>query len=157
MKSTKTMLLALLMIALIVCAFTGCNTDYAADFDDDSKIAGRSTTSSVSGASELTINNVSTFKYSTFNGTRDMWSVTNFGAGSLKIEYDLTINKGRFKCVLVDPNGEVKILFDETSAKTKTVDLLEGDSIIKFVGDGAGLELVISITTEGDALVLRKD
>ena len=157
MKQTKQILVFAICLALLFCVFPGCSNDWAADFDDDEKIASSSSSASTAGSSIMTINNSSTIKYSSFNGKKDMWSVNSNGAGAITLEYDLQINGGRFKCVLVSPDKDVTVLFHETSSDTKSIDVPEGKSIIKFVGDGAGIELRIKITEGGDSIVRMLD
>ena len=154
MKPTKkTIFVIVICLVLSVCVLPGCNRDWAADYDDDEIIASSSSSASTTGSSILTINNSSTIKYNTFNGKKEIWTVDSDGAGAITLEYDLEIKKGRFKCVIVSPDKKVTVLFDETSAQTKSIDVPEGKSTIKFVGDGAGIELRIKITTGGDAWV----
>ena len=157
MKLMKRILVFVLCLVFLFCVFPGCNKDWAADYDDDEKIASGSASSSISGSSIMTINNTSTIKYNTFSGKKDIWSINSNGTGSFTIDHDLQISKGRFKCVLVDPDKNVKILFDETSTQTKSYDAPEGKSLIKFVGDGAAIELKITITSEGNASVRMLD
>lgn len=151
MKSTKQILVIVLCLALAALALAGCNRDWAADYDDDERIGGSVASSSIKGSSIVTINDTTTFKYNTFNGTKEMWSVNSNGAGAITVDHALEISKGRFKCVIVSPDKEVTVLFDETSVDNKSYDVPEGKSIIKFVGDDAGVELVLQLTAEGDA------
>ena len=153
MKSIKPILVFVLCIALLFCVFPGCNKNWAADYDDDEKIAAGTASSSTAGSSIMTVNNTSTIKYKTFNGKKDMWSVESDGSGSITFDYNLEIKAGRFKCVLVSPDKKVTILFDESSAQTKSIDVPEGKSIIKFVGDGAAVELQVTTSYGGDASI----
>lgn len=157
MKSIKQILVIALCLALAACVFSGCSNDWAADYDDDEKIASSSSSASTAGSSITTINNSSVIKYSTFNGKKDMWKVESNGAGAITIDYALQINKGRFKCVLVSPDKDVTVLFYETHSTSTSVNVPEGKSIIKFVGDDAGIDLNIKITGGGDAVVRMLD
>jgi len=140
------------LVSFLVFICVGCNTvNYSAIYDDNEKIAESNASYSSIGSSDVTLNNSSTIKYNTFNGKINKWSITSNGNGSISIDYELNINKGRFKCVLVNPLGEVTIIFDETSTQKTTINLLEGKSIIKFVGDDAGFQLKIKMSTNENA------
>ena len=154
MKLIRNMLISALVFIFVGCVLSGCNTNNA-DYDNDAVIAKQGGSSIQLGSLETAINNILTISYRAFGGQKEIWSATSTNEGSITIDYDLNITQGRFKCVLVSPEGDVTVLFDETSAQTITIDLPQGKSIIKFVGDNAGIKLQITVTAEGDAKIRR--
>jgi len=101
--------------------------------------------------------NESSICFSKFNGMETLWSIKAEDRGSITINYDVEIDKGDFKFVLITPEDDIINLFEGSSEGEQEIELGEGKSRIKIVGREAKGKMAIALTSEGDVKIRKVD
>lgn len=147
------------LVGILVClvASVGCTpVDYDALFNDKAMISGAISGFSSSGEKITETATDITISYKKFSGMKDFYEIRSEGKGDVRIDYDLTIDKGKFKCVLIEPDGGVTTLFDETRQEGISFSTISGTSYIRFVGVDAEFNINMSVQLSGDVQAARK-
>jgi len=158
MQKKKTIILVTLLLLAIV--QVGCYSASAYQkslYNDDKAIVKQNDSYNFVKRISTNTNDKSSVKFKTFYGMETLWVINSEGSGKALIDYTSEINKGKFKCVLVNPNNEVIELFTNNSKGSTEIDLKEGTSRIKIVGNDTGGEFSITIKSEGDAVVKKSE
>lgn len=138
----KTVLLGLVGMVLLI-ALTGCSTvretmaqlriygsnERIAESGDSYTYKSREGAADAGGAS---------LDFRQFTGKHTLWTVTASEDSTVKLDLDLGVQNGKCKVVHVLPSGEVVKLADgDLSGDSLTLDLPEGQNVIKLVGKKA--------------------
>ncbi len=123
----------------LVFYLTGCSISefQKSIYNDDSKIVKQADSYSFKSRIGSTTNEKSDIKFATFYGMDTLWSVEAKEETIVNLEYDLKIEKGDFKVILVSPDNKVSTLVYGTKAGQQDLKLQKGSSRIKIVGRDA--------------------
>lgn len=117
------------------------------------------------GSSRSIVNPKDDFYYYIQNGTMDPYiefkkysgihticSINSTGAGSITVDYELEVDKGRYKVVLISPDNQITNIVSEPGSQTKEYQLKDGVSRIRLVGKYAygKISMVIDPSDEVD-------
>lgn len=73
-------------------------------------------------------------EFQDYSGINTIWMLNSPGESWITCSYDLQIDKGRFKVVLISPEGEIFNIVDTSERETRTINLLPGESRIRIAG-----------------------
>lgn len=144
----KTFFRIFFLFILTLCA-TGCQefeANKAAMYDDEAAIVADGdsyfTTRYLQSSSSKYVVDCS---FGSLSGTRTLWVIRAEEGGSFTVRYDAEITKEDFKLVLIDPDKNLQVIFENSATGEQTFTLSEGKYVIKFVGSYAQGELDISM------------
>ncbi|NGZ78016.1 hypothetical protein [Saccharibacillus alkalitolerans] len=93
-----------------------------------------------------------------FSGKQTLWTVNAAEASRVTLDLEMGIDNGKCKLVHVRPDGEVVKLADSSAAGgTLTLDLPEGENVIKLVGKKAYGSLKAEFGDSGTARISTAD
>jgi len=146
----KRLLLNVVLMLLLVFTATGCTefeANKAAMYTDEEAIVAEGdsyfTTQYVQSSSSKYVVNCS---FGSFSGTRTLWVIRAQEGGTFKVTYDAEITKTDFKLVLIDPDKNLQVIFENSATGEQTFTLSEGKYVIKLVGSYAQGQLDLSMT-----------
>ncbi|MGE5391231.1 MAG: hypothetical protein ACM3PE_09240 [Deltaproteobacteria bacterium] len=97
-------------------------------------------------------------KFGSFNGYDTFYRLNASREGTITVKYDSSIDKGRFKIVMVSPDHELSRIAEGSGKGSKEVKLAPGESRIKIVGDKATGTVKMTIGAgEGIKVILEGD
>jgi len=145
----KRTILRVFFLVILTFSATGCQefeANKAAMYDDEAAIV-------ADGDSYFTVRyfQSSTSKYvvncsfGSFSGTRTLWVINSEEGGTFTVRYDAEITEEDFKLVLIDPDKNVQVIFENSATGEQTFTLSEGKYVIKYVGSYAQGELDVSM------------
>ncbi len=73
-------------------------------------------------------------EFQDYSGINTIWMLNSPGESWITCSYDLQIDKGRFKVILISPAGEILNIVETSISGTRTINLLPGESRIRIVG-----------------------
>lgn len=158
-RITKVALLLILSIIMIT-VLNGCSRVSAYQkgiYDKDKEIVKQNDSATFFKRIGNTTNDTLAISFSSFSGMESLWSIKSKGDNTLTIDYDLDLDKGRFKCVLITPDDEVINIFEDEDKDNKTIELPEGKSRIKIVGKEAKGKVAIAIVSMEDVNIQEID
>jgi hypothetical protein len=147
-----TRITAILILCVIVVSLSGCG-DLNAIYDDNATIAKSGDSYSISGAGSIKTGNELSVNTATITGTRTIWRYNTDSDVDVTFYYSLSVTAGgKAKLVLITPDDEVIILFENTDNASNiemqsiTLSLKAGNNRIKIVGyDAPKIDLKLSI------------
>lgn len=106
-------------------------------YNDDSKIVKQADSYNFRSRVGTTTNEKSEIKFTTFYGMDTLWSIEAKEEAAITVEYELKIEKGNFKIVLIGPDNKVITITDGGKSGKQELKLQKGNSRIKIVGKDA--------------------
>ncbi|MTI71636.1 MAG: hypothetical protein FH751_15420 [Firmicutes bacterium] len=99
-------------------------------------------------------------EYGTFNGMETIWKFKSEGKGSITIDFNSKLNKGKFKCLLINPKNKVKNIFKQSeegliNKSNLKINLEKGTYRLKVVGKGAGGEVTLKIKDSENVIITK--
>ncbi|MGL5634330.1 MAG: hypothetical protein ACRDDL_04635 [Sarcina sp.] len=139
------------VIATLLMSITigGCSSGMNAIYEDDNKIQSYTSTFNLNAKHEI-LNKNSYSGDLKFEGVNTIWKYEALEAGKVDIDILCELKSGRFKLVLVDGNGNSKILveLDEVGKEfNENIEInVKKDEVyrIRAVGDEANINLEIT-------------
>ncbi|MBM7543019.1 hypothetical protein [Amphibacillus cookii] len=117
-------------------------------YDDNERIASRSESKIYRNKRETVLNGDYQLSF-VFSGIDTLWTVEpENNETALIVTYNSEITEGKFKAVLVDPDGTIQVIFEGTDQGTKEIPLKQGESRFRIVGEEAEGEINLSIMSE---------
>jgi hypothetical protein len=155
-KAFRKVVISLLLISLML-YLTGCSvSDYQKSiYDDDSKIASQADSYNFRSRSGNTSNEKTEVKFGAFYGADTLWTINANKDSVLTVEYDVKLEKGDFKVVLIDPDNKIIAIVSGQKAGEQEVKVKSGNSRIKIVGKNAKGQVKINITGNKDLKIKR--
>lgn len=129
--------LFLLVIAMMM-GLVGCNAmekKQNSIYDNDEKIIQQVDSYTYTKRISTTRNNVTKMRFQSFSGMETIYRKKH--VESVVFEYDISIQDGDFKVVLVTPEKEVVTLVDGSEKGSEIIELKNGENKIKIVGKAA--------------------
>jgi len=83
-----------------------------------------------------------------------IWKLETSQDTSVNIEYTSEISSGKFKVVLINPDDEVINILEQSTSGNRDVNLINGKSRIKIVGNNARGKLQLSISSNKDVKLI---
>ena len=115
-------------------------------YSDDSKITKQADSYNFRSRVGSTTSKKSEIKFVSFFGMDTLWSIEAKEEAVVTLEYDIKIEKGDFKVVLIGPDNKVIVIVDKGKSGKQELRLQKGNSRIKIVGKGAKGQVKINIT-----------
>lgn len=162
MKSKKNLIIGILSLILLCAVVIGIRTlitgSYAGNYqrsiyNDNSKIASKGDSYSFLNRVCTNEDNKTSLEF-TFTGMDTIWKLETSQDTSVNIEYKSEISSGKFKVVLINPDGEVINILEQSTSGDKDVNLINGKSRIKIVGNNARGKLQLSISSNKDVKLI---
>lgn len=134
----KKLLFSCLIGLLLMFASSGC-TEFqsrkAEMYDDDTAIVSDAdsyftSNSLLTSTSKYEVD----FSFGSFSGTKTIWVIRAETGGVFTVNYKATVTEDALKMVLIDPDKNVQIIFENSSSGEQTFNLDEGKYVIKLVG-----------------------
>ena len=152
MKKVSFALLAFVM-AVSICGCSQAKLDEI--YDDDVEIAKRSDSYSTSIYTYSYVGNEANYHARSLSGMKTVWEYEAVGECEVTIAFSLSVEKGgSAKLVLVNPDDEVIVLYENTnntvtdSMQTMQISMTKGMYRIKVVGrDKPEIDLVMHVST----------
>lgn len=136
----KKRIILISMVSMIISLFIGCgNNSMDSIYDDNSKIANESDSFGLDKSNE-TIETESYKGYVELSGSGTVWRYKSNEDFDLEITYNLSVNSGKAKIVLISPDGTVVTLVENTEKAIMegetsiTLPIKKGDNRIKIIG-----------------------
>ena len=100
-------------------------------------------------------NNEIEIKYSGFSGIDTICFLEAKEDTEITFNYDSTVDNGKFKAVLIDPNNEAENILEGTEQSNKTIKLTKGKYDLKNVGANADGKIKIYINSNSDVKIIE--
>jgi hypothetical protein len=94
-------------------------------------------------------------KYGSFSGIDTICFLEAREDTEITFDYDSTVDKGKFKAVLVNPKNEVETIVEGTDQSSKTIKLTKGQYRLKNVGANAAGKIKISFSSNSDVKIIE--
>lgn len=114
-------------------------------YDDNDKIAQEDNNYTYLTCASNRKDNDIEIKYSGFSGADTIYRIEAKEDTEITFNYDSTVDKGKFKVVLINPKNEVETILGGTSKDSKTIKLTKGNYSFKNIGANAEGKIEISI------------
>lgn len=98
-------------------------------------------------------NNEMEIKYSSFSGIDTICFLEAKEDTEITFDYDSTVDKGKFKAVLINPKNEVETILEGTDQSSKTIKLTKGEYSLRNVGANAAGKIKISFSSNSDVKI----
>ncbi|MCM0649139.1 hypothetical protein NBE98_12210 [Clostridium swellfunianum] len=115
-------------------------------YNDDAKIAKKADSYNFKSRVGTTTSHRSEIKFGTFYGMDTLWSIDAKEQTEVTVDYDIKIEKGDFKVVLIGPDNKVITIVDGGKTGKQGIKVQKGNSRIKIVGRDAKGNIKIDIT-----------
>lgn len=158
MKKNKFLTTTLILVFLIILG--GCSniSSYQKEiYDDDSKISKQGDSYSFALRSGSTNGNETEIKFITFNGMETLFNIDSKEEGTINLDYNSEINSGLFKLVLINPDDEIINIFEGSQNGSTTVNIKNGKSRLKIVGNDAKGEIKLLIKENGNIKIYNSE
>jgi hypothetical protein len=154
-RNRKLIIFSLTVILLVT--LTGCRvSDYQSSiYNDNSKIIKQADSYNFKNRIGSTSNDKSEMKFGTFYGVDSIWSIDAKADDIVNIEYDLKIERGNFKVVLISPDNKVTTIAEGNKSGKEELKLQDGKSRVKVVGNNAKGAIKLS-AKGGENVKIRK-
>ncbi len=73
-------------------------------------------------------------EFQDYSGINTIWVLNSPNESWITCSYDLQIDKGRFKVILISPAGEIFNIVETSESGIRTINLLPGESRIRIAG-----------------------
>lgn len=156
-KRKIVLFITLILLAAIQAGCSSASSYQKGLYDNNEAIADKADSYNYVSRVGSSINEESSIKFKTFNGMETLYEIKSEGSGKVIIDYTSEVEKGKFKCVLINPEDEVEVLFEDDSKGSIELDMKNGKSRIKVVGNDAGGEFSMTIKGEGDVSISKLD
>ena len=146
MRRSKVMVRLICVVWVIISLLSGCKAavyddikmTHDAIYADDIQIADDQdkvfyTMSNKSSSGETNYSN----RFGSFSGKDTVWTIQSESGGTLNLSYDVSVQQGECKLVLVDPEGEVQILQEGEGVGEANLTVSQGESRLMTVGKSA--------------------
>lgn len=138
----KTFILKLIFIGVCLLSVSGCSRikRYQHNFYDDPEMISQNG-DSYSFAVRIgnLINDQLSVSFEGFTGKQTLWQLTTEKATKLVLDYEITVDDGKFKLCLIDPEQQVTVLVEGAEDTQQTITLKPGVNYLAIVGyDSAG-------------------
>lgn len=130
-------LLSVLIIIALVLGGCGIDDDKKTIYDDAQRIAQAGDSYSFYKRSEKKDEQQVEIRYSRFYGVQTIWVIEFQQQGEIILNYDSQVNNGKFKVVLITPEGQVIKVAEQNSRGSFTFGLPKGKYTVKIVGNNA--------------------
>lgn len=100
-------------------------------------------------------NNEIEMKYSGFNGIDTFYFLEVKEDTEITLDYDSTVDNGKFKAVLINPKNEVEAVLEGTEQSSKTIKLTKGKYRFRNVGANAEGKVRISVNSNSDVIITK--
>ena len=100
-------------------------------------------------------NNEIEIQYSGFSGIDTICFLEAKEDTEMTFNYDSTVDKGKFKAVLINPKNEVETISEGTEQSSKTIKLTKGKYSFKNVGANADGKITISISSNSNVKIIE--
>jgi hypothetical protein len=144
-RVSRILLLVFCMSALML---SGCKkiTDYQKSiYNDNSKIAKEADSYNyLKRISNIKENNANII-FDRFYGMDTIWTIDAEKEGTITINYKSEIKSGSFKAVIIAPDNEVNLIFENSQSDKKDFLIKEGKTRIKIIGNEAKGELNLNL------------
>jgi hypothetical protein len=146
------------LLLSVVFYLTGCSVSkfQKSVYNDDSKIVKQADSYNFRTRSGTTANEKTEIKFGTFYGMDTLWTIETKEEANVIIEYDIKLEKGNFKIVLIGPDNKISTIADSTKTGKQELKLQKGSSRIKIVGNDAKGEVKIYIKADKSIKVKNK-
>lgn len=98
-------------------------------------------------------NNEIEVKYIGFSGIDTICFLEAREDTEITFNYDSTVNKGKFKAVLVNPKNEVENILEGSEQSSKIIKLTKGKYSFRNVGANADGKIKISVSSNSDVKI----
>ncbi|MCW3491627.1 hypothetical protein [Dethiobacter alkaliphilus] len=146
LKSKKVIFLVILVLVFL--GLNGCSQK-GRFYNDYSTIVSQSNHYTYWGRRASMEGSKAKIEYNRFSGTDELWDIESKDNGFITFDYFSDVKSGKFKCVLISPDNDIKTIFELSGEGVKTLEIEDGSSRVKIVGSNASGEFEISVTTEG--------
>lgn len=156
MKRNRGLIIFSLTVILLG-SLTGCRvSDYQSSiYNDDSKIVKQADSYSFRNRIGSTSNDKTEMRFGTFYGVDSIWSMDAKADDIVNIEYDIKIERGNFKVVLINPDNKVTTIAEGSKSGKEELKLQNGKSRVKVVGNNAKGAIKLSVKG-GENVKIRK-
>jgi hypothetical protein len=147
MKKAALLVVFSLLVSLVL-LLTGCSASefQKSVYNDDSKLIKQADSYSYKSRVGSTTSEKSEIKFGSFFGMDTLWSIEAKEEAVVTLEYDIKIEKGDFKVVLIGPDNKVITIVDKGNSGKQELRLQKGNSRIKIVGKDAKGQVKINIS-----------
>lgn len=138
MKRSKFILFLVLCITML--NLTGCRiaSDYQKSlYNDNSKIVKEADSYNYLKRVINIKGDNTNITFDRFYGMDTIWTIDADVDGTIKIDYDADIKNGSFKTVIITPNNEVNLVFENSQSGSKEFSVKKGKNRIKIIGSAA--------------------
>lgn len=94
-------------------------------------------------------------KYNDFSGVDSMCFLEVKEDTEITLNYDSTVDNGKFKVVLINPKNELETILEGTEQSSKTIKLTKGKYRFRNVGANAEGEVRISFNSNSDVKMTK--
>ena len=98
-------------------------------------------------------NNEIEIKYSGFSGIDTIYILEAKEDTEITFNYDSTVDKGKFKAVLINHKNEVETILEGSEESSKTIKLAKGQYSFRNVGANADGKTTISISSNSNVKI----
>lgn len=99
------------------------------------------------------INNEIEIKYSGFSGIDTIYFLEAKEDTEITMNYDSTVEKGKFKLVLINPDNEIETILEGTDQSSKTIKLTKGKYRLRNVGANTVGNIKFSISNNTNVII----
>lgn len=102
-------------------------------------------------------NNEIEMKYSGFCGVDTICFLEVKEDTEITLDYDSTVDNGKFKAVLISPKSELETILEGTEQSSKTIKLTKGKYKFRNVGANAEGKVKISVNSNSDVKMTKDE
>jgi hypothetical protein len=99
------------------------------------------------------MNNEIEIKYSGFSGIDTIYFLEAKEDTEITMNYDSTVEKGKFKLVLINPDNEIETILEGTDQSSKTIKLTKGKYRLSNVGANTAGNIKFSISNNTNVII----
>lgn len=148
----KNTLIYIFLVILAISIGTSCNHYQKKDiFDNNSRIVREGDSYSYKDRIGEIDSSSMDLDISGFYGCDTIWYIESNGDNSISLDYNVELIKGRLKLVIISP--ENKIIKSINKTGSYDINLIEGTSRVKIVGDNAKGTINTSIKYENNIVI----
>lgn len=139
------------LVSLLVLAVSGSLTacgvgaKQQAVYDDDAQIVQAGDSYSFAWRTGMMDENQLTVEYRRFYGVQTIWTIDAASEQKLRLEFDSTVQKGKFKIVLVSPGDELLVVLEQGGRGVSELDIPPGEHALKIVGHNAAGKIELQV------------